>query len=91
MSTAADPSPTEPRPLVRIRGLKVHYPIRSGLLLGRQVGAVQAVEIVGQDREIALRLDHFREAFDGRGVEKLSEGYLHMEGGPHLGKEQGGR
>jgi peptide/nickel transport system ATP-binding protein len=40
---------TEPRTLVRVEGLKVHYPIRSGLLLGRQVGAVQAVDGVDLD------------------------------------------
>ena len=39
------------RPLVRIEGLKVHFPIRSGVLLGRQVGAVKAVD--GVDLEIA--------------------------------------
>jgi peptide/nickel transport system ATP-binding protein len=36
--------------LVKIEGLKVHFPIREGLLLGRQVGAVQAVD--GVDLEI---------------------------------------
>ncbi len=30
--------------LVQIEGLKVHYPITQGLLLGRQVGAVRAVD-----------------------------------------------
>ena len=30
--------------LVQIEGLKVHYPITEGLLLGRQVGAVRAVD-----------------------------------------------
>ena len=38
-------------PLVRVEGLKVHFPIRSGILLGRQVGAVKAVD--GVDLEIA--------------------------------------
>ncbi len=36
--------------LVKVEGLKVHFPIREGLLLGRQVGAVQAVD--GVDLEI---------------------------------------
>jgi peptide/nickel transport system ATP-binding protein len=36
--------------LVRVEGLKVHFPIREGLLLGRQVGAVKAVD--GVDLEI---------------------------------------
>ncbi len=30
--------------LVKVEGLKVHFPIRRGLVLGRQVGAVQAVD-----------------------------------------------
>ena len=40
-----------PKTLVRVEGLKVHFPIRSGLLLGREVGAVRAVD--GVDLEIA--------------------------------------
>ena len=36
--------------LVSVRGLKVHFPIRSGVLLGRQTGAVKAVD--GVDLEI---------------------------------------
>jgi peptide/nickel transport system ATP-binding protein len=36
--------------LVKVEGLKVHFPIREGLLLGRQVGAVRAVD--GVDLEI---------------------------------------
>jgi len=36
--------------LVSVRGLKVHFPIRGGLLLGRQTGAVKAVD--GVDLEI---------------------------------------
>ncbi|MFC6285240.1 ABC transporter ATP-binding protein [Nocardioides sp. GCM10027113] len=37
--------------LVRVRDLKVHFPIRDGLLLNRQVGAVKAVD--GVDLDIA--------------------------------------
>ncbi|WP_110183411.1 ABC transporter ATP-binding protein [Nocardioides solisilvae] len=37
-------------PLLRVEGLKVHFPIRDGLLLNRQVGAVKAVD--GVDLEI---------------------------------------
>ncbi|WP_104106471.1 oligopeptide/dipeptide ABC transporter ATP-binding protein [Nocardioides sp. 616] len=37
-------------PLVDIEGLKVHFPIRDGLLLNRQVGAVKAVD--GVDLQI---------------------------------------
>jgi peptide/nickel transport system ATP-binding protein len=36
--------------LVSVRGLKVHFPIRDGVLLNRQVGAVKAVD--GVDLEI---------------------------------------
>jgi peptide/nickel transport system ATP-binding protein len=36
--------------LVQVEGLKVHFPIRKGVLLGRQVGAVRAVD--GVDLEI---------------------------------------
>ena len=43
--------PEEPRILVTVEGLKVHFPIRSGLLLGREVGTVKAVD--GVDLEIA--------------------------------------
>ena len=42
---------SETPPLVSVRGLKVHFPIRSGLLLGRQVGAVKAVDGVDLDIE----------------------------------------
>ena len=37
--------------LVQIRGLKVHFPIRSGIILNRQVGAVKAVDGVDLDIE----------------------------------------
>lgn len=40
----------EADPLLRVKGLKVHFPIRSGLIVGRQVGAVKAVD--GVDLEI---------------------------------------
>ncbi len=42
--------PSGVAPLVKVEGLKVHFPIRSGLLLGRQVGAVKAVD--GVDLQI---------------------------------------
>ena len=38
-------------PLVSVRGLKVHFPIRDGLVLNRQVGVVKAVD--GVDLDIA--------------------------------------
>ncbi|WP_139983355.1 ABC transporter ATP-binding protein [Nocardioides litoris] len=49
-STEATDDVGDTQPLLRVEGLKVHYPIRSGLLLGRQVGAVKAVD--GVDLEI---------------------------------------
>jgi oligopeptide/dipeptide ABC transporter ATP-binding protein len=42
MSTAAEP-------LVEVRDLEMHFPIRSGLLIQRQVGAVRAVDGVNFD------------------------------------------
>ena len=36
-------------PLLKVRGLKVHFPIRKGLILQRQVGAVRAVDGVDLD------------------------------------------
>lgn len=38
------PGSSTPEPLLRVEGLKVHFPIRDGLLLNRQVGAVKAVD-----------------------------------------------
>ncbi len=38
-------------PLVSVRGLKVHFPIRDGIILSRQVGAVRAVDGVDFDIE----------------------------------------
>jgi len=43
-AAAASPGSTATTPLVEISGLKVHFPIRSGLILQRQVGAVKAVD-----------------------------------------------
>jgi peptide/nickel transport system ATP-binding protein len=39
------------RPLLEVRGLEVHFPITSGVLLERRVGAVRAVD--GVDLEVA--------------------------------------
>ncbi|GAA5149072.1 ATP-binding cassette domain-containing protein [Nocardioides marinquilinus] len=52
LDKAEQPDAAGPRDdvLLRVEGLKVHFPIRSGLLLGRQVGAVRAVD--GVDLEI---------------------------------------
>ncbi len=38
-----------PEPLLRVRGLKVHFPIKSGVVFDRQVGAVKAVDGVDLD------------------------------------------
>ncbi|MFP5220066.1 MAG: ABC transporter ATP-binding protein [Actinomycetes bacterium] len=37
------------QPLLQVRGLKVHFPITSGIVLDRQVGAVRAVDGVDLD------------------------------------------
>lgn len=46
--TSAKPSQPTDR-LLEVRGLKVHFPIRQGLLFDRTVGAVQAVDGVDLD------------------------------------------
>src|SRR5690606_27567349 len=38
------PASTHDEPLLRVEGLKVHFPIRDGLVLNRQLGAVKAVD-----------------------------------------------
>src|SRR4051812_3139690 len=38
-------------PLVEVRGLEVHFPIRSGILVNRTIGAVKAVDGVDLDIE----------------------------------------
>jgi peptide/nickel transport system ATP-binding protein len=43
----AAPEVADPDVLLRVSGLVKHFPIRAGLLLQRQVGAVQAVDGVG--------------------------------------------
>jgi oligopeptide/dipeptide ABC transporter ATP-binding protein len=40
----ADRAATQPETLLEVTGLQKHFPIRSGALLGRQVGAVKAVD-----------------------------------------------
>ncbi|MGH2859807.1 MAG: ABC transporter ATP-binding protein [Solirubrobacteraceae bacterium] len=42
-------SPSTSEPLVQVRGLKKHFPIRKGILIGRQVGAVKAVDGIDLD------------------------------------------
>ena len=46
MSHDSTEQTTQPstQPLLEVKGLKVHFPIRDGLLLNRQVGAVKAVD-----------------------------------------------
>jgi oligopeptide transport system ATP-binding protein len=41
--------PSENHTLVKVEGLKVHFPIRGGLIVNRQVGAVKAVDDVSFD------------------------------------------
>ena len=42
--SAATPAAPASAPLVEVSGLEVHFPIRSGVILQRQVGAVKAVD-----------------------------------------------
>ncbi len=44
-----DPSWTPDQPILRVRGLTKHFPIRDGVLLRRRVGAVRAVDGVSFD------------------------------------------
>ncbi len=47
MSSVTEPAsgtPTNTDPLLRVTGLVKHFPVRSGLLMQRQVGAVRAVD-----------------------------------------------
>jgi oligopeptide/dipeptide ABC transporter ATP-binding protein len=55
MTAVIEPTPTSPaeppagQPLLRTEGLKVHFPITSGLIFERRVGAVRAVDGVSLD------------------------------------------
>ncbi len=42
--------PTQAEPVLRVKGLVKHFPLRRGILIKRQVGAVQAVD--GIDLEV---------------------------------------
>ena len=58
------------QPLVEVRGLQMHFPITGGMLLGRKIGEVKAVDGVdfsiqprrdlGAGRRKRLRQDHDR-------------------------------
>ncbi len=74
--------------LVQVRGLKVHFPIRDGLLLNRQIGAVKAVDGVDLDIEEGKTLGLVGESGCGkstlgRALLKLgpvTEGTVHFDG-----------
>ncbi|MEJ7831793.1 MAG: oligopeptide/dipeptide ABC transporter ATP-binding protein [Nocardioides sp.] len=68
--------PSDNRVLVRVEGLKVHFPIRSGVLLGRQVGAVKAVD--GVDLEIAEGLTLGLVGESGCGKSTLGKAMLRL-------------
>src|SRR5512145_2946832 len=42
-------APAHGEPLLRLRGVEVHFPIRSGVVVERQIGAVRAVDGVDLD------------------------------------------
>jgi peptide/nickel transport system ATP-binding protein/oligopeptide transport system ATP-binding protein len=48
-ATAATGAAQSAEPLVQVRGLEMHFPIRSGFLIQRQVGAVKAVDGIDFD------------------------------------------
>jgi peptide/nickel transport system ATP-binding protein len=48
LANGAD-APAHGEPLLRLRGVEVHFPIRSGVIVERQVGAVRAVDGVDLD------------------------------------------
>ncbi len=74
--------------LLSVRGLKVHFPIRDGLLLNRRVGAVKAVDGVDLDIEEGRTLGLVGESGCGkstlgRAILRLSpvtEGTVHFDG-----------
>ncbi|HZU88578.1 MAG TPA: ABC transporter ATP-binding protein [Stellaceae bacterium] len=41
---APSDAPTRTRPLIEIRGLRMHFPITEGVLIGRRIGEVKAVD-----------------------------------------------
>ena len=63
--------------LLRIEGLKVHYPITEGLLLGRQTGAVRAVDGVDLEIEEGKTLGLVGES--GCGKSTLGKAILNLE------------
>ena len=75
-------------PLVQVRGLKVHFPISGGLLGGRSVGAVRAVDGVDLDIETGTSLGLVGESGCGKStlgravlrLNPITEGTVHFDG-----------
>ncbi len=81
--TAADASP-----LLSVRGLKVHFPIRGGLLGGRTIGATKAVDGVDLDVAEGASLGLVGESGCGKStlgrailrLNPITEGTVHFDG-----------
>ena len=69
--------------LVEVRGLKVHFPIRDGLLVDRTVGMVKAVD--GVDLDIAEGKTLGLVGESGCGKSTLGRALLRLDPG-HRGK-----
>ena len=63
--------------LLEVRGLKVHFPIRKGILLERQVGAVRAVD--GVDLDVAKGTTFGLVGESGCGKSTLGRAILRLE------------
>ncbi|NEK84343.1 ATP-binding cassette domain-containing protein [Blastococcus saxobsidens] len=72
----AAPSASE-EPLLRVRGLKVHFPIKRGVLFDRTVGHVQAVD--GVDLSIARGSTYGLVGESGCGKSTLGRAILRLE------------
>jgi len=75
MSTAEAGS-DRPDVLLRVRGLKVHFPIKQGIILQRTVGQVQAVDGIDLDVRRGQTVGLVGES--GSGKSTLGRGILHL-------------
>jgi peptide/nickel transport system ATP-binding protein len=88
----------ETQPLVRVRGLKVHFPFGAGILPGRRRGVVKAVDGLTFDIRRGETLSLVGESGSGKSttarallqVERISSGTVEFEGQQlnHIGSKQ---